>query len=313
MGTYLLSKFKWVLITLLGIVAIAFLLLKSVPGDPVYSLVGPRASQETVARYRQTLGLDRPLVVQFVSYLSMVARGDLGVSYFSKRKVSSLIAEKFPNTLRLALLSTFFGIVIGGLLGVLRFLFRSGWFSAVFNFFSLFLISTPVFWFALLLILLFVHYLKIVPGVGMGRGEFIYMLLPALALGSRTAAFLARFIHSELEEEQYAKYVATARAKGLSDVRILLGHIMRNVLVPVITIIGLDLASYLNGSVLTETVFSWDGVGRLAMDSILKRDYPVILGCVIVGAFFFVLVNLIVDIVYVVANPRIRLGSTDGQ
>lgn len=313
MKSYLVSKLKWVLVTLLGIFCITFALMKSIPGDPVYSLVGQRASKQTIELYRAQMGLDKPMFVQAGLYFKMIAKGDLGVSYFSGRKVTDLIIQKFPNTLKLAVCSTLAGIVMGFLLAFIMFFFQRTLIADIVNFISLLLISTPVFWFGLILILVFIHYLHLIPGIGMGRGELVYLILPSITLGSRTAAFIARFLYSELESEQRSKYVATAVAKGLDRKKVLVRHILKNVLIPVVTIIGLDLASYLNGSVLTETVFSWDGVGRLAMDSILKRDYPVILGTVLFGAVFFVFINLLIDVFYMFVNPKIRLGGKDQE
>ncbi len=309
MGAFIVSKLRWLLLTLLGILTLTFALTKGIPGDPAYSLAGSRASPETLRHYRQALGLDQPLLVQYARYLGMVLRGDLGYSYYSGRPVTALLAEKFPNTLRLAVVSTVLGTAVGIGIGVLLFAARRSAWGVVLGAASLLFLSMPVFWFSLILILVFVHVLGWVPGVGMGGGAWPYLVLPAAALGSRTAAFLARFLCAEMEQEQHAPYLTTAAAKGLGPWQVVRRHLLRNVLIPVATLVGLDLASYLNGSVLTETIFGWDGVGRLAMDGILKRDYPVILGTVLLGTFFFVIINLGIDLLYLWINPRIRLQA----
>jgi len=303
---YILKRVALLFPTLLGIVFITFILMKSVPGDPVYSLVGERADEEVIQKYREEMGFNRPFFIQFLSYLKMIAKGDLGVSYYSNRPVSADILEKFPNTLRLATAAMALAILVGMLSGILAAVWKNGFIDKMIIVLSICAISTPVFWFGLMLIIVFSLYLGWFPPGGMTEGLSIYIVLPAATLGIRSAAYIARITRTNMIETSYHQFITTARAKGLSEFNVIFKHTLKNAIIPIITLIGIDFGSYLNGSVLTETIFGWDGLGRYAMAGILKRDYPVILGTVIFGAFVFVLMNLLIDISYKFFDPRVE-------
>jgi len=306
---YLVKRILTALLTLLGVAFVTFVLLKSVPGDPVEVIVGEQASEETKAKIRESLGLDRPFFSQFFGYISLACRGDLGVSYITGEPVGGTIAQKFPNTLILALTAALLGIVLGILFGVVAATFRDSFADRATTFVSVLGISTPVYWLGLLLIFFVSYKLKLLPASGTWNQSLACLFLPAIALGTRSACYIARITRSSMLEVLSADYVRTARAKGLSEAAVVLKHSLKNSIIPIITIIGLDFGSYLNGSVLTETIFGWDGLGRYAMTGIMNMDYPVILGTVLIGAAVFVVVNTIVDILYVFLNPEMRTGE----
>ena len=307
MTRYMVHKILLMIPTLLGVTVITFLLLKAIPGDPVYGLVGPRASTEVIEAKRKELGLDRCLFVQYGRYLGLILKGDLGNSYYTGYPVGRSIVEKFPNTLKLAAAAMLFAVSVGISMGVLASLKEGGLIDRTVTVLSASCISTPVFWFGLILILVFATYLKRLPPAGMGDGSIAYLILPAITLGTRSAAYIARVTRSSMLEVLGESYIRTARAKGLGEAKVVFKHALKAALIPVITLIGVDFGSYLNGAVLTETIFGWDGLGRFAINGIFKRDYPVVLGTVLFGALVFILVNLIVDFIYRWVNPRVRL------
>lgn len=293
--------------TLLGITFITFLLVKSIPGDPVIGMVGERADPETMERIRKELGTERPFIYQYIGYIGLVLKGEMGRSYYTNQKVSEAIMEKFPNTLKLALGAIIIASLTGILLGVFTALKRGTFLDRLGSLIAIGGISLPVFWIGLLLMLIFGLELRILPPSGMGEGSLIYIILPATTLAIPSAAYIARITRTMMIDALSQPYIATARAKGLNNFSIIFRHALKNTLIPIVTIIGLDFGSYLNGAVLTETIFGWDGLGRYAMDGIIKRDYPVIMGAVLVGTAVFVIINLIVDISYAYLDPRVRL------
>lgn len=307
MSRYVVHKLLLIIPTLIGVTVITFLLLKAIPGDPVYGMVGPRASPEVIEAMRKDLGLDRGIVVQYCRYLRLLLKGDLGNSYYTGYPVGKSIIEKFPNTLKLAAAAMLFAVTLGIVMGVLASLNEGGLVDRAVTVVSASCISTPVFWFGLILILVFATYLKRLPPAGMGNGSIAYLILPAVTLGTRSAAYIARVTRSSMLEVLGEPYIRTARAKGLGEARVVLKHALKCALIPIITLIGVDFGSYLNGAVLTETIFGWDGLGRFAINGIFKRDYPVVLGTVLFGSLMFILANLIVDFIYRWVNPRVRL------
>ena len=307
MSRYVVHKLLLMIPTLLGVTVITFLLLKAIPGDPVYGMVGPRASPEVIEAMRKELGLDRGIVVQYCRYLRLLLKGDLGDSYYTGYPVGKSIMEKFPNTLKLAAAAMLFAVTLGIVMGILASLNEGGVIDRTVTVVSASCISTPVFWFGLILILVFATYLKRLPPAGMGNGGIAYLILPAVTLGTRSAAYIARVTRSSMLEVLGEPYIRTARAKGLGEARVVLKHALKCALIPIITLIGVDFGSYLNGAVLTETIFGWDGLGRFAINGIFKRDYPVVLGTVLFGSLVFILANLIVDFIYRWVNPRVRL------
>jgi len=309
MALYILKRLLLFIPTLLGITLITFILMQYMPGDPVTAMVGERASPETIAHIRTELGLDKSLTYQYFMYLNRLGTGQLGRSYYTNRKISDDLLQKFPNTARLALAAMFFASVIGIGMGVFAASKRGTNWDRLITLLSVGGISIPVFWLGLALMLLFAFYLQWLPPSGMGNGSLINIILPAITLGTFSLSYIVRVTRSTMLETLSQPYVAAARAKGLSESSVVFKHALKNALIPVVTLIGLDLGSYLNGAVLTETIFGWDGLGRYALDGILKRDYPVIMGVVLFGAVIFVTMNLLVDISYHFLDPRVRVKS----
>jgi ABC-type dipeptide/oligopeptide/nickel transport system permease component len=309
MLTYLLKRILLFIPTLLGITLITFLLMQALPGDPVQGMAGERANPETLARIRAELGSDRPLPLQYLGYLKLLAQGELGRSYYTNRRVADDLLQKFPNTLRLALAAVVFASLGGIILGVISAVKRGTVWDRFASIVAIGGISLPVFWLGLTLMLVFALYLRWMPPSGMGNGSFQYLILPAITLGTYSLAYIARITRTSMMESLSQPYVTTARAKGLTEMAVVLKHALKNSLIPIVTLIGLDLGSYLNGAVLTETIFGWDGLGRYALDGIMKRDYPVIMGVVLFGAIVFVAMNLIVDLSYHFLDPRVRVKS----
>ncbi len=307
MTRYIIKRILLFIPTLLGISLITFILMKSLPGDPVTSMAGERASAETIARIRAVLGQDKPAALQYLNYLRDITTGELGRSIYTNRKISEDLLQKFPNTMKLALAAMLFASIFGISLGVLSAVKYGTFWDRAVTLFSVGGISIPVFWLGLALMLIFALYLQWLPPSGMGNGSLIYLILPAATLGTFSLSYIVRVTRSSMLETLSQPYVAAARAKGLPEKDVVLKHALKNSLIPVVTLIGLDLGSYLNGAVLTETIFGWDGLGRYALDGIIKRDYPVIMGVVLFGATVFVAMNLLVDISYHFLDPRVRV------
>ncbi len=294
---------------LLGVVTITFFLSRMVPGDPADAMAGQRASEEYRQQIRERYGFDDPLHVQFGKYLYNLVQGDLGLSYDSQRPVLSLILERFPNTMMLAFSAMVVAVVLGVTAGLFSALLPNTLYDRIAMVLALLGISTPVFWLGLLLIYLFSIWLKWLPPSGFAGLDIRYLILPAIALGTQSVAFLARMTRASMLEVLNEDYLRTARAKGAGPVRVIFKHAFANAIIPIVTIIGLDFASYLSGSVLTEKVFSWPGLGRFVVTAIAQRDYPVINGAVLFFALIFIVINLIVDLLYAYLDPRIRYDS----
>jgi ABC-type dipeptide/oligopeptide/nickel transport system permease component len=303
MTTFILRRILLSIPTLFGVLVVAFLLLYVAPGDPVEAMVGERADSATIVRLRAQLHLDDPLPARFGHYVASVVTGDLGRSYITNRPITQDIRERFPKTLQLAGAAMLMATLVGITLGVLSAM-RPGGLADRFALGVAYLgISFPVYWVGLLLILLFAVTLKWLPPSGYGGLRFL--VLPALTLGMRSIAFLARMTRSAMLEALSADYVRTARAKGLNEWIVTLKHALRNAMIPVITVLGLDFGAYLTGSILTETIFSWPGIGRYVVNAITRRDLPAIQGTVLFLSTVFVLVNLITDLAYAKADPRV--------
>jgi ABC-type dipeptide/oligopeptide/nickel transport system permease component len=289
--------------TLLGVLLITFLLLYVAPGDPVQAMVGERADPATLARLRAELHLDDPLPQQFAHYLGGVLRGDLGTSYITRRPILRDLLERFPATLRLAGAAMLFATLTGVAIGVYGAWRPRGWVDRLSALAAYLGVSFPVYWVGLLLILVFAVQLRWFPPSG--YGGLAYLVLPALTLGMRSVAFLSRMTRAAMQEVLQSDFVRTARAKGLTEPAVVLGHGLRNALLPVVTVLALDFGSYLTGSILTETIFSWPGVGRYVLTAIEKRDLPAVQGSILFLSLVFVLVNLAVDLLYAKADPRV--------
>jgi ABC-type dipeptide/oligopeptide/nickel transport system permease component len=289
--------------TLLGVMIVVFLLLYVAPGDPVQDMVGERADAETIARLRKELHLDEPVLKQFALYAGGVVRGDLGRSYITQRPIIRDIRERFPKTLLLAGSAMLLASVLGITIGVLSSRNPGGWFDRLSLGFAYLGISFPVYWVGLILILIFAVTLKWLPPSGYGGVK--YLILPAFALGSRSIAFLARVTRSAMLDVLGSDFVRTARAKGLREQVVVMRHALRNALIPIVTVLGLDFGYYLTGSILTETIFSWPGIGRYVVNAIARRDLPAINGSVLFLSVVFVMVNLLTDLAYAKADPRV--------
>jgi len=287
-----------------GVITLTFILMFVVPGDPVLSMVGERYDEATLQQLRQELHLDDPIYVQYGRFLWNLAHGDLGKSYITNRPVLDTVLDKFPKTLQLAGAAMLVSILLGISVGIVSSLKPYSWFDKGSMVVALTGISAPVFWVGLMLVLIFGIELRWFPTSG--YGGLIYIILPAITLGTRSSAFLARVTRASMLEIKSKDYMRTAYSKGLPKWKVILKHQFVNTLIPVITIIGVDFGSYLSGAVLTESIFGWPGIGRLALDSILKRDFPMIQGTVLLTALVFITVNFIVDLLYGVIDPRIK-------
>ena len=303
MSRFLLSRLVLLVPTLLGVLVVTFLLLYVAPGDPVQAMVGERADPETLARLRAELRLDDPLPQQFLHYVSGVARGDLGTSYITRRPILRDLLERFPATLRLAGTAMLFAAVVGISIGIGGAWRPGSWFDRLGALGAYLGVSFPVYWVGLIFILLFAVNLRWFPPSG-SRG-LVYLVLPALTLGMRSVAFLSRMTRAAMQEVLQSDFIRTARAKGLIEGRVVLSHAFRNALMPVVTVLGLDFGSYLTGSILTETIFSWPGVGRYVLTAIDKRDLPAVQGSILFLSLVFVSVNLITDLLYARVDPRV--------
>ncbi len=292
---------------MLSITFITFALIKALPGDPVLSLVGERANPETIERIKKQIGSDRVFLSQFIGYAGLLLKGDLGRSHYTQRDVAKDIMEKFPNTIKLALGAMAVAVPFGILLGFISAAYRGSFFDRLASIIAVGGISLPVFWIGLILIYFFSLYLKWLPPSGTGDIRFI--ILPALTLALPASASIARVARTTMLDLVEQPFIKTAIAKGLKNRDILFKHILKNALIPLVTLIGLDFGSYLNGAVLTETIFGWDGIGRFMMEGIIKRDYPVVMGCLLIGTFAFVMINILVDVLYHYLDPRVRINE----
>ncbi|MFA5846583.1 MAG: ABC transporter permease [Thermodesulfovibrionales bacterium] len=309
MKLYILKRILILILLLFGITLLTFSLTKALPGDPVQSMVGERAQPEVIEKIRKELGTDKDIFSQYAGYVKLLLTGEMGRSYYTNRKVLDDILIKFPNTIKLAFGAMLIAVPVGLFLGFLAAYKRDTPADRIISSLSILGLSLPVFWSGLLLMLFFSLKLRLFPPSG--TGDLRFLVLPALTLSLPAIATLVRITRTSVIEIADMPFINTARAKGLSVFKINSVHIFRNVLIPLVTVIGLDFGSYLNGAVLTETIFGWDGIGRFTMDGIIKRDYPVIMGCIIIGTVVFVLINLMVDILYHYLDPRVRLYDSD--
>ena len=289
-----------------GVLSLTFLLIHLVPGDPVEVMLGESASTADREVLRAELGLNQSVASQFGLYLSRLAHADFGVSIHSKTPIIDLIKTRYPATLKLALLALLIGVGVGVPLGIYAALKAGHWQDLLVTIVSVRLSAMPAFWLGPMLMLIFAVWLAILPVSGMDSPSSI--ILPALTLGFGLSAILTRMTRTSLLEVLNEDFIRTARAKGLTERQVILRHALRAALLPIITIVGLQMGSLLAGTVITETIFSWDGIGRLLVESIEKRDYPVTQACVLLVALSYVVVNVLTDSLYRLADPRIRLG-----
>jgi ABC-type dipeptide/oligopeptide/nickel transport system permease component len=290
---------------IIGISVLTFAMLHLVPGDPVLIFAGDKPMTEArAAEIRHQLGLDRPLWVQYVDYASHALRGDLGVGLRSQRPVLDSIMLALPSTLELTVSALLIAATLGIFLGILAAVTQGSWIDTAAMSFAMLGISVPVFYSSLLLIMLFSFRLGLFPATG--QGGLSRLVLPATALGLASAAAIARLVRSSMLEVLRQEYIVTARAKGLARSAVILAHALKNALIPTVTMLGLQLGGLLGGAVVTETIFSRPGIGRLAVDAINNRDFTLVQGTVLFAAVTYVMVNLLVDMLYALIDPRIR-------
>jgi ABC-type dipeptide/oligopeptide/nickel transport system permease component len=301
---FLVRRLALTLPVLLGVTTLVFALIHLVPGDPAQAMLGETASEEDIQALRERLGLDRPLVEQYGAFLAGVARGDLGASLQTNEPVARAILDRLPATLELAAAAMVVSIGVAIPLGIIAAVRRGTFVDHLATTLALTGISIPNFWLGPLLAIVFAVELGWLPVSG--RGTPAHLILPAISLGAAFAAILARMTRASLLEELREPYVQAARARGASRVRAILRHAFRNSLNPVVTLVGLQFGAVLTGAVITETIFAWPGVGRLLIQSIGFRDYPLVQGCILFIAVTYVGVNLLTDLVYGVLDPRIR-------
>lgn len=311
MTRYLVRRLLQTVPVLFGVSLLSFAIMHVVPGDPVRLIAGPDAPESVVQRVRAELGLERPLYVQYWSFLIRAVQGDLGRSLRSRAPVVDEIMRRFPATLELTTVSMVMAVAVGLPLGLVAAVRRSTWIDYLSMTTSLSSLSMPIFWVAIVAIWLFSLQLGWLPVSGRAGpvwewDGFRHIILPAATLATTSIAIISRLTRSGMLDVLGREYVTTARAKGVSPVSVVGKHALKNALIPVVTVVGLQYGFLLGGAVVTETIFAWPGVGRLAMQAILQRDYPVVQGCVLLVALAFVLVNLLVDVLYGWLDPRIR-------
>ena len=302
---YLIRRLLLTIPVMVGVATLVFALIHLVPGDPAQAMLGDGAPQEEVLKLRHSLGLDKPLLTQYRSFLVGIGHGDLGTSFRYNVPVTAQIREKFPNTATLALAAMLFAILFAIPLGILAAVFRGTAIDHIAMTISLAGISMPNFWLGPLLAILFAVRLGWLPVSGIGG--ISHLILPAVTLGAALSAILARMTRASVLEELRELYVLAARARGLSGARAVLRHAFRNSLIPIVTIIGLQFGAVLTGTIITETIFAWPGIGRLLIQAINFRDYPLVQGCILFISVTYVTMNLLTDLTYGFLDPRIRL------
>ncbi|MEC5188105.1 peptide/nickel transport system permease protein [Geobacillus thermodenitrificans] len=303
-------RFFQLILLLIGISFLVFTSMYIAPGDPAAIIAGPTASQADIDAIREDLGLNDPFFVQYGRYMNGLLHGDLGYSYQTKQPVWDAIATRFPNTLKLAIASIIVAVIIGVVAGIISAIRQNSWFDVSSTIFALAGISIPNFWLGTVLILIFAVNLQLLPVGGLDAPFYTaeglkQLVLPAITLGTGSAAMIARMSRSSMLEVIRADFIRTARAKGVRERTVIWVHALRNAMIPVITVIGLNFGFLLGGTIITEQVFAINGVGRLMVQAIAARDFPMVQGSVLLVATLFVLVNLIVDIIYTFIDPRI--------
>ncbi len=306
---YIIRRLLLAIPVLVGVSILVFAIIRFIPGDPARAIAGVHASPEYIEQVRKELLLDEGIHVQYFVYMKNLLQGDLGRSTFTRRPVTVELWERFPNTMVLAATAMGIAAVLGMSAGIISATKRYSLFDNVSMLAALVGVAAPVFWLGVMFQLLFSVHLGWLPSGGIGTWK--HLVLPALTLGLATAALIARITRSSMLEVLRQDYITTARSKGQVERVVVYKHALKNALIPVVTVMGLQFGTLLGGAVLTETVFSWPGIGRLMVDSILARDYPVVQGAVLLLAVFFVMINLVVDVIYAFLDPRINFGSKE--
>ena len=306
MGNFLLRRLLLLIPVLWGVATLVFLLLHFIPGDPVDLMLGDSALGTDRETLRDQLGLNDPMIVQYLRYFGDLLHGDWGTSLFSKKPVFEEIMERVPATMELMLGAMVVTILVAMPLGLIAAVNKGTWIDQGAMIFSLLGVSLPNFWLGPMLILLLSIHFDLLPVNE--RGGLEHLILPALTLGTSLASILARITRSSVVETLQAEYIRTARSKGISELRILFRHALRNALIPIVTVIGLQVGVLLSGAIITEAIFDWPGLGNLLISAINSRNYPLVQGCVLFIAGSYVMVNLVIDLLYAYLDPRIRLS-----
>lgn len=304
MYSYLIKRLLSTVPVLIGISLLLFFMLRMLPGDPAQVLAGQMATPQEIENIRHQLGLDRPIYEQYTVYMSHLVRFDLGRSARTQNPVIDEIWARLPNTLLLAVVAIVLACLFGIPAGIISAVRPYSWIDYLVTLSALFGISMPVFWLGLMLVVLFAVILHWLPAGGTGSWQ--HVILPAVTLASFVVAFIARMTRSTMLETLSQDFTTTARSKGLAEMVVIVKHALKNALIPIITVVGLQFGFLLGGAVLTETVFAWPGLGRLLYDSISARDYPMIQGTILIFGLLYILVNLVVDLIYAFVDPRIR-------
>ena len=303
---FILRRILQLIPVVIGVTLILFLLFYIIPEDPARLILQKGASPEALANLRAKLGIDKPLYVQYWRYIKNLFSGDLGTSYRYQRSVNSILAEHYPYSIKLALAAIIIEIILGVFTGIISAVKKYSFWDMLATISTTLLVCVPVYWLGMVMQVIFGLKLGLLPMSGYGDGSIRYYILPALALASVSTAYVARMMRSTMLESLSNDYIVTAYAKGLSQFKVIGKHALKNALIPVVTLIGLDLGSIMGGAILTETVFNWPGIGRTVYLAILQRDAPVVIGGTILLVVIFVIMNLLVDILYAWLDPRIR-------
>jgi peptide/nickel transport system permease protein len=303
---YILRRLLQIVPVLIGITLILFVLMYVIPEDPARLILQKGATEQALENLRAKMGIDKPIYVQYWRYVTGLIKGDLGQSYRYRRSVNSILLDHYPNSVKLAMAAIIIEIIIGIFAGIVSAVKKYSFWDTLVTVSTTLAVCIPVFWLGMMMQVIFGLKLGILPMSGMGDGSIRYYILPAMALASVSTAYVARMTRSSMMEVISNDYITTAYAKGLSFNKVIGKHALKNALIPVITLIGLDLGALMGGAILTETVFSWPGVGRVIYLAILQRDAPVVMGGTLILVLIFVFINLIVDILYAVLDPRIR-------
>ncbi len=310
---YILKRILQIIPVIIGITLILFLLMYIIPEDPARLILQKGATPQALANLREKMGIDKPVYVQYWRYISSLAKGDLGISYRYQRSVNDILAEHYPASIKLAFAAIIIEAVIGIAAGIISAVKKYSFLDVMVTISTTILVCIPVYWLGMLLQIGFGLKLGWLPLSGMGDGSIRYYILPALTLASVSTAFVARMTRSSMLDVLSNDYIRTAYAKGLSNIRVIFKHSLKNALIPVITYIGIDLGTLMGGAVLTETIFALPGIGRTIYLAILQRDAPVVIGGTIVLVLIFVVINLIIDILYAILDPRIRYGGAEAN
>lgn len=308
---FILRRIVQILPVIIGVTLILFILMYVLPEDPAKLILQKGATPEALANLRAKMGIDKPIYVQYWRYVKQLAKGDLGTSYRYRRSVNSILGEHYPYSIKLAFAAIIIEIILGIFTGIISAVKKYSFWDMLATISTTILVCIPVYWLGMVMQVIFGLKLGWLPMSGYGDGSIRYFIMPALALASVSTAFIARMMRSTMLEALSNDYIVTAYAKGLSQFKVIGKHALKNALIPVVTLIGLDLGSLMGGAILTETVFNWPGVGRAVYLAILQRDAPVVIGGTIVLVMIFVIMNLLVDILYAWLDPRIRFEKKE--